>query len=402
MSDQTKNLLIGLFVLSACVLVVWFIMFLRPSVGDMSKTYFIRFSNINKISLGTRVTYAGKPVGEVVCIREIFKARQQPTDEFGRLYVYELVVKVDSSISIYSSDQIELQTSGLLGEKSVAIIPKAPPRGEKAVLITDQPIYAESGDPLENTFLVIKDVASSVEDSFKEITNWVREHGESVATTIRSFGHAMDEADTFLNNMNEQDIVSDLKQGIQNFSTVSQDLDDAITKLQDKDFFDNLGTTMDSLKDASASISQISQDIANGKGTIGKLITQDDVYYHMNSMMSKADTLMNDINHYGILFHANKGWQRMRTQRANLLNCLDTPAGFKEYFENEVDQINTAMGRISMMIEKAENRCSEDLLNNPCFKCDFDELLRQAEELTSNLKLYNNKLINFNQKCEGE
>ena len=54
MREQTKNMLIGVFILTACFLIVSIIMFLKPTVGDGKKTLYVRFSNINKINVGQR------------------------------------------------------------------------------------------------------------------------------------------------------------------------------------------------------------------------------------------------------------------------------------------------------------------------------------------------------------
>ena len=143
MIDYMKNMLIGLFVIVACGLVVGIILFLEPSVGDGKQTLVVRFSNINGLSLGTRVMFAGKPVGEVIEIQQIPHARDQPTDELGQVYFYQLILKLDSSVRMYNTDEITVQTSGLLGEKSIAIIPRSPPKGVKPTLITSKtPIYA--------------------------------------------------------------------------------------------------------------------------------------------------------------------------------------------------------------------------------------------------------------------
>ncbi len=249
MSEQLKNLLIGIFVIAACILIVSFIMFLHPSVGDMKKPYYVRFSNISSVSVGTRVTYAGKPVGEVVEIKQIDQDRDQPADEFGRLYTYELVIKVDSSVKIYSSDEVMLQTSGLLGEKSVAIVPKIPADGQKAFLIKNQAIYAESGDPMENVFLKLSDVADEMKITLQDVNVWIETNGDSVASAVQSFGNAMDEADRLLATFNNENIVYDVKH-----------------------------------------------------------------------IMNKANILLDDINHYGLLFHLNKGWQRTHSQRINFIN----------------------------------------------------------------------------------
>ena len=71
MIDYMKNMMIGLFVVVACSLIVGIILFLEPSVGDGKESLVVRFSNINGLSLGTRVMFAGKPVGEVVIIEQI-------------------------------------------------------------------------------------------------------------------------------------------------------------------------------------------------------------------------------------------------------------------------------------------------------------------------------------------
>ncbi len=72
--------------------------------------------------------FAGKPVGVVAAVNEISHAREtQPSDELGRLYFYQLTLKIDSKVHVYSTDQITLQTSGLLGEISIGITPRTPP-----------------------------------------------------------------------------------------------------------------------------------------------------------------------------------------------------------------------------------------------------------------------------------
>src|ERR1700722_15350941 len=108
-NNSVKNMLIGVFIIAACSLLIGIVMFLKPSVGDGKKTLYVRFANINAIDIGTRVTYAGKPVGEVVAISEIYHARSQPVDSEGHFYFYQLTLKVDSSVVVYNTDDISLQ-----------------------------------------------------------------------------------------------------------------------------------------------------------------------------------------------------------------------------------------------------------------------------------------------------
>lgn len=400
MGEQTKNMLIGIFVIAACVLIVWIIMFLKPSVGDGKQILYVRFSDVNEIPVGTRVMFAGKPVGEVIAIEPIPEARSKPsTDIIGHLYYYQLELRLDSRIKVYDTDEIAVQTSGLLGEKSIAIIPKPAPKGVIPQLLTSQQIvYAKSVDPLDHLFSQFSDLASTIEKTFDQATQWIRKNGDDLGNTIRSAGDAMNEFSNTMHSLNELEIPDQIQTTIQNMNDTICDIQDIVHQLDEAGTFVNASIAMKNLKNSSAHIDQITADIANGKGTLGRLIQGDDLYMHINALLSKIDILMNDINQYGILFHLNKGWQRQRIQRITLLNALDTPNNFKDYFETEIGQINISMERISLLIDKMQETQERDqLLNDPLFRKDFDELLRQANELSDTLKLYNQQLMEAQQ-----
>lgn len=402
MKEYVKNLIIGLFVIVACLLTIGIILYLQPRVGDAKETLIVRFSNLNGITVGTRVLFAGKPVGEVVAISQIPQAREQPTDELGQVYFYQLILHVDSSVRVYNTDQITTQTSGLLGEKSIAILPKAAPKGVRPVLMTEKtPIYAESVDPLEHVMHELGQVSDKVEEALDKVIGWIDQNGYELGSAIRSIDNAFNEATTTLAEINQTQLVSEVKKGVQNFSTTMNTINTSLEQLNDSNTFTNLGATVLNAKNATHSIELITDHIAKGKGSVGEFIMNDTTYLQVNSLLSKLDTLMNDVNHYGVLFHLNKEWQRTRLRQATLLNALDTPASFENYFSKEVDLINTAMSRLSMLVDRAHtNPFCEGVIDNKIFQRDFAELLRQSKALYTNLKLYNEELMDAQKICE--
>lgn len=387
-------MLIGLFVVMACGLIIGMILFVEPSIGDNKQTLFIRFSNINGINIGTRVTFAGKPIGEIVAINTIPNARNQPTDELGQLYYYQLTAHIDSHIKVYTTDNISIQTTGLLGERSVVIMPKYPPQGTQPKLATMQtPLYGNSVDTIESAFHEIGSLSDKVGDVIDNINTWIDENGVAIGDAVRSFDRAMDELGTTLTSVNQQGIVSDVQTTLTSFTSTSESINQAFTTLNDSDTFENAAATVAQLKTSSVYLDNILKDINSGRGTVGKLINYDDFYLKLMSIFSKVDTTMNDINHYGILFNMNKQWQKTREKRANMLSALKTPQEFKEYFETEIDQINTAMTRLSILIEKAEQTPEkQQILKSTLFKKDFADLLRRSIELTDSIKMYNQEL----------
>ncbi len=394
MNQQLKNFLIGLFILGACVIVVSLILFLRPSVGDDKKTLHVRFANINQINIGTRVLFAGRPVGEVTRIEEVPNARELPPDKDGQIYSYELTLKIDSHIQVYTSDQISLQTSGLLGEKSIAITPIAPPPGITPLPVGEQTLFASSADPFKEIVDELSTFGHKIEGTLDDVRKWFDQNSENISFAIRSFGCTMDQAYTTLHDINDKRVVDDFQTAAQNFTITMRNFQDAFNQLNANDFFVNSGTMMNNVKNASFSFDRIVQDIADGKGTLGRLLKGDEMYLRLTSILSKVDTMMNDINHYGILFNLNKGWQRLRMQRASMMNALCSPGEFRDFFEQEVDQINTSMARLSELIRQAENSPdSQEIFETAPFKRDFAELLREVNDLGDTLRLYNEQLM---------
>lgn len=402
MTEQLKNILIGLFVAAAITIAVSMILFLEPTIGDGKETLQVRFTNIAGINIGTRVTYAGRPVGEVTTISEIYNAREQPADDSGRVYIYQLALKVDSSVQVYNTDEIAIRTTGLMGEKSIAIIPKTPPKGKVPQLITNQIIYASSVDPLENTFNQMSRVANRVQDAVDHFDIWFEENQEALSQAVRSFDGAMSRTEAVLTTVQDEKLIESIHESSSllsdNLRLIKDGLeqDQILTKISQ--FLDQMNEAMAVFNSDGAemlkSMNQITRDIATGRGTLGRFVTSDDFYLRLSSLLGKAETTMNDINHYGILFQYDKSWQRNRTKRANLAKSLDTPAEFRNYFETEVDNIQTALGRLTDVLDRAEGHPErERIVQSEGFKRDFACLLRQVQTLYDSVKLYNEEIF---------
>lgn len=380
MNSALKNFFVGTFVLSAISLLVLTVMFLKPHVGDGKQILLVRFSDINKLNVGTRVLFAGRPVGEVVKIEEIHDARAEPTDELGRVYFYELTLKVDSHVQVFNTDKIATQTSGLLGERGIAIVPKSPPKGiAPRRIASGQPIYADSVDPLENALIEFSELSGSMEQSFNKITSWISDHGPELANSIQSVGAVAEEFKLAVSSINEEQIVGNIKQILTQVQT-------AFTHLEQTEAFSNTGLVVQNIKN-------LSENLLEGKGTVGRLLNDNDLYLSTNALLTKVNTLINDINNYGLLFHLNRRWQRLRPQKVSLQNALNDPRSFATYCQTEMDQMNGSLGRLSLLLE--ETNTNSDFEENESFKREFATLLRQANELSDNLRLYNQQLLDL-------
>ncbi len=404
MTEKMKNILIGLFVVTAVTLVIGMILFLNPQVGDGKKTLEVRFANISGIMPGTRVTFAGKPVGELTSIQEIQEARELAVDDSGRVYPYLLTLKIDSSVHVFTCDEISTKTAGLMGEKAIAILPKLAQKGQTATIITDQILTANSIDPLEHTFSQISKVSQKMEGTLGHLDTWFVDNQQNLSESILSFNQCMGSGNEVLSSVNNSELVPSLTQATYNLNDNLEFIKAELVDNQPLYKISHLAETLTESANAfntdgalaMQNINQITRDLSRGTGTIGKLITGDDMYLRISSLMSKAEVMMNDVNHYGLLFQYDKGWQRIRTKKANLLKSLDTPRDFRGYFEGEVDSITTSLGRLTELLEIAGKERSQ-LADNEQFKRQFCALLRSAESLSNSLKLYNEGLLTDNE-----
>ncbi len=403
MTDQLKNTLIGFFVACAIVIAVSLVMFLDPNVGDGKKVLKVRFANVAGLGVGTRVTCAGKPVGEVAVISEVPNARHLPTDERGKVFLYELQLKVDSSVQFYSTDEIAIRTTGLMGEKSIAIIPNAV---GKTSVVSDEIIFANSIDPLENTFSQVSKAAGNLQSTVGHLDGWFLENQKNLADSIKSFDKTMARMSTVLESIHDEKLIASLKESSDllsaNLGLIHSALQEDGLLHKTANLVNNLDQTVTYFNTEGVQtlryMNQIGRDIATGTGTIGRFINSDDFYLRLSSVMGKTETLMNDINHYGILFQYDKSWQRSRTKRANQLKALETPGEFRSFFEGEVDTIQTSLGRLSELLDRASNVDTRDkIFQSDEFKLGFGSLYRKVQSLTDSLKLYNEELVQKDQ-----
>lgn len=454
MNEQMKNALIGIFVLLAIVISISLLVFLEPKAGDGETTLRVRFPSVEKISLGTRVSFAGKHVGEVVAIREIASSREEELDAYGHVYAYELLLQIDSSIKVYKTDDVALHTSGLLGEKSIAIIPNPPPKGKSLELVEDDILYAKAPGSFEETIKKFISLSLKAEKTLDEVIDLINTNNQELFFTIKSIRKTIESLDESIEHSKQVDLIGSITKAAQTFSRSMDKLGGQVDLAAKENLIEELASTMrhfkevgaavnkprelsqlvenlhafsikmndlekkvakswelmdsslgnfsvvadnmkemtDKGKEATKNLQQITNDIRGGQGDLGKLIYRDDLYFTSRAIMNKVGTIMNDINHYGLLFHLDKGWQRQRTKRMNILAELSTPQQFRDYFEEEVDQISTSLSRVNLLLERVDDK-KDDQEYAGKFQQGFSDLMRKVDTLRDHLKLYSQELI---------
>lgn len=388
MGDQIKNAVIGVFVLAALVIVVFILLFLHPSIGDEGQVLFVRFSDIDKVNIGTPVTYAGKAIGEVAEIRTLHPGRNGKHDAYGHIFVYELKLLIDSNILVYDTDHISLRTAGLLGERSISIMPFAPPEGVTPKRITkDDIVYATETGSVEDAIKEFKEVADKFDkalDGISDILEAVKK--EELIKHITSVAHNISDITGALNKPTEWSEILD------NFHSATTEMAERLPHS-----WDLVDVSLTNAKDFTGNTRTLVAGVSEGKGTAGKLMVDEDLYLNLKSILNKVEVIADDVNHYGLLFQSDKGWQRLRARRMNLLQKLCTPQEFRNYFNDEINQITTSLSRVSMVLDKTGQCCPYgscySLMEDQNFTKVFAELIRRVGDMEESLMMYNQQLV---------
>ncbi len=381
---KVKTMIIGAFTVGGIAVVVWAIFFFKPSVGDNKQRLTVRFADIESIDIGTRVTYAGRPAGEVIAINQLLNSRTKQVDSFGLPYSYEVVLALDSSVKVYSTDLIEMHTSGLLGEKSIAIIPQSFPPGETPKLIMGGVIYAQSADPLVGTLKSVAEAAAEVTRTLGIVSEILDDNKDRINATIQNFSTTLEEISNLVYQANQLDIVGSFNRAAIDISKMMNNTNQLVEQVRSSNIVDKVDSVATNLV-------YITEQISDGKGTLGKLINDPTIYLEAVGLIDRVSTLVYDLNNYGLLFHRNARWKAAQRARVQAMDSLKTPDAFKKAFEEEMDQINQSLDKVSDMIEKAEMG-DEEIVDSNEFKKYFYDLLNEVNRLQNLIELYNQKV----------
>lgn len=360
MPDASKNVAIGALVTFAVGLTLWVLLFLHPSFGDGKFRLHVRFSDIEKINVGTRVTYAGRAVGEVVKIAQVPENQRTASANPDAIYIYDLTLAIDSKVPLYDSDEITVGTSGLMGERFISVIPRRPKNHKATPIAYNEVIYSSKAPSMEDAFAQISRVAIRAEETMQVLATLVQDNRNEVDSTMDSLKEASHQLNTLLTSANNAKIIDTLASAATQFERTMTQTQGIIARVSD------------------------------GEGSLGKLLVSNDFYLKTAGVMNKIDVLMNDVNHYGVLYHLDKSWQRDRRKRIEELASLESPQQFRTFINDEMYKITTGVSRLGMALDKAQAEAKSDapLVANSDFGRSFNELLGQIQDLQSTLKTY--------------
>ncbi|MDR0882666.1 MAG: MlaD family protein [Candidatus Adiutrix sp.] len=240
----TTEIKVGLFVLLAAAMFIWMV-FRLANFSGQAATYTIStiFPSALGLKPGVAVEVAGIKVGAVERVQLYDNQRAQ---------VF-LVIREGVGLPLDSSASI--RASGILGDKYVELI-----SGQSSEMI-------KPGSEINAA-----QSASDISDVMKQLGD--------IATDIKKITGPLAEGSTG----------SDLKEMVSNLKEMSVRLNNIVTTNEA-----GLGETLQSLHDSMANLTEITNKINSGQGTLGQLVNNDSTVRELNESLSSIRNITRKI-----------------------------------------------------------------------------------------------------------
>ncbi len=249
--------------------------------------FYAVYDNAEGLVPGTPVTIQGFQVGTI--------------DEVSLLSDNERIVvrfRVEKKYEFSKNSTAKIYEAGLLGGKSLAVDPSF-----------DGADRVKSGDTLQG--LIAPGLSELVNDKLTPLQEKIESmitHADSVLIALNtvlstdtqlqlqsfianlntSISNFLSISETIDNSLSED---GELNQTIDNLAELTDDLSIVSSTLKEA----NLGVTFDDLGSAVSNLSQILDRIERGEGSLGQLVTRDDLHQSLEQTNKQIQLLLEDI-----------------------------------------------------------------------------------------------------------
>lgn len=205
----------------------------------------------------------------------------------------ELIFKLKSEIHLTENSYMRIKTVGFLGEKYIDIVVGEP---SEIALEVDSYIKVHGGAGFEDLAKDASEIMSDVKEIMKKVRegienetskNVVREILENINEISGSLRRTVGGNEEKLNNIIAS--VEELAQQLA-YETNGRNQDSLMNGLK------KLSPILDDLKSASSDIKVMIADVKAGKGTVGKLLRDEETVDRVNETLSSVNRLMGRIN----------------------------------------------------------------------------------------------------------
>ena len=287
-----KELKTGIVAVIIIVMFIWVYSFLKGQnlFGTEIRYFNVEYANIAGLTKSSLVTINGLKVGKIDKI-EFNKDLEKKGQLVVRFSVEEdFVFSKNSIVKIYSPNP--------LSASNLAIIPDY--KAEDAVSgdilkgEIESSLFTSIGERLDPLQTKLEHVIVNADSLFKNVNSILDlQTQNSLKKSVINIEHTIDELEKTMLSVNKiiDDTSIDLKETIKNTKSITQNL----SKVSDTLVNSNIGKILREAQGTISSANKLLDGIYSGKGTVGKLVTNDELYNNISATAKELENLLVEI-----------------------------------------------------------------------------------------------------------
>ena len=270
--------------LAALVLVVGTMWFQRFAVAEKRYSFFARFKDVG-----------GLIAGDPIFINGVERGKVKKVDLQLNLVVVEMAVR--QGVAVPRDSKVSLQAVGIMGERNVTIMRGASPQAIAPGDTVDGELLMGLGEVMGRTGEIIDEVDAAIEN-LRDVTEALNRDGKlkegiaDFAATGKS-ARQMTEENRVRINRTLDNLDRSTAQLSKLLDSHYADIDTSLTA------FGKAGrevqNTVAHLTEISDNLKKISTNLKDGKGSAGRLLTDQTLVLRMESATASLDTLLKDM-----------------------------------------------------------------------------------------------------------
>ena len=286
----SKEVKTSILVIAGILLFIFGFNYLKgQNLLDASRTFYTEYDNVEGLALSSPVTISGKVVGKVSDI--YFKE-----DGSGKLIVKLLV---DNDFQFSKNSKAELYEAGLIGGKAIAIVP-AFDNAENALSDSTLGGSVKAGlselvnqrlTPLQEkieTMMVSADsLLVNLNDVFDENTK------NNLKSSIAGLNETIDSFKNTSTSLNQ--VITNNQSNIDSVLINAKEMTSDLSKITNSISNSNLEKTINNLESTLQNFDKILSGLEEGKGSMGKLLSDEALYNNLKDVSKEMEELLRDI-----------------------------------------------------------------------------------------------------------
>jgi len=254
------------------------------------KTYYTEYNNVQGLNTASTVTINGVDVGKVVNINfnKDPKKRGQLIVEFS----------VENDFEFSKNSVAKIYSASLMGGKSLAVIPSY--EGEIAlpgdVLMgeIESDIFSSVADKLNPLQAKVENVIVSADSLMSGLNDVLNEKSkEQIKQSLTSLNTTLLNLQKVSGSLDE--IVKKNDEKLSNTLSNAELMTGNLAKLSDTLVNANLGEMVKNMDAALIRVNTILSNLESGQGTMGKLLTDDEMYVNLTNASKELEELLREV-----------------------------------------------------------------------------------------------------------